>query len=68
MINSPSIIVLAGGLARAGDLIFKKTKEYFEKHLIKTYKNQIDIVPSALMDQNPAVLGAAALAWNELNH
>ncbi len=66
MLTAPEAFIFCGGLARASDLLFARTKKYMEMHLIENFKNQIQILPSG-MDNNPAVLGAAALAWKEIN-
>jgi len=63
---SPSKIFLFGGLARAGRWIINPTKRSMEKHLLPIYRDKIDIVPSALLNKNIAVLGAAALSWKRL--
>ena len=63
---SPKEIFLFGGLAKAGKWIFNPTKASMEKHLLPIFKDKINIRPSALQDKNIAVLGAAALIWNEL--
>ena len=66
MHTSPEAIFLFGGLAAAGDLIFIPTKKYMEDFLLPIFKNKIKLMPSALQDKNIAVLGAAALMWNDL--
>jgi glucokinase len=38
-----------------------------EEHLLPIYRNKINILPSALLEKNIAVLGAAALIWKQLN-
>jgi glucokinase len=63
---SPSRIFLFGGLAKAGKWIIEPTKKSMEEHLLPIYRNKIEIAPSALLDRNIAVLGAAALIWNRL--
>jgi glucokinase len=63
---SPEAIILFGGLAGAGDFIFKPTKKYMEEYLLNIFKNKVRLLPSALPESNAAVLGAAALIWNEL--
>jgi glucokinase len=65
--SRPEAFILFGGLAAAGDLIMKPAKKYMEEHLLITFKNKIKILLSGLADGNSAVLGAAALAWNELD-
>jgi glucokinase len=65
-IFSPEAIFLLGGLAKAGDLLFKSTKEYMEQYMFQIFKNKVSILPSALEGRNAAVLGASALAWKEM--
>ncbi|MCG8697571.1 MAG: ROK family protein [Bacteroidales bacterium] len=64
--TSPEAIFLLGGLAKAGDLLFEPTRRYMEESLFPIYKNKIALLPSELQDANAAILGAGALAWNEL--
>lgn len=63
--TSPEAIFLFGGLAKAGSFIFEPTIRHFEQNLLPIYRNKIKILPSGLMDQNVAVLGAASLAIKE---
>lgn len=65
---SPSRIFLFGGLAKAGKWIIEPTKKSMEEHLLPIYRNKIEIVPSALLNKNIAVLGAAALIWKRLDN
>lgn len=64
---SPSRIFLFGGLARAGKWIIDPAKKSMEDYLLPIYRQKIDIVPSALLEKNIAVLGAAALMWKKLD-
>jgi glucokinase len=64
---SPSKIFLFGGLAKAGKWIIDPAKKSMEEHLLPIYRDKIDIVPSALLKKNIAVLGAAALIWKRLD-
>lgn len=66
MLTAPEAFIFCGGLANASELLFEQTKKYMEMHLIENFRGQIKILPSG-MDNNPAVLGAAALAWMEIN-
>jgi glucokinase len=66
--TSPEAIFLFGGLANAGEYIFKPTIRSFEKNLLKIYQNKIKILPSKLKESDAAVLGAASLIWKELNN
>ncbi len=65
--TSPEAIFLFGGLALSGDYILKPTKKYMEENLLKIFKNKVKLEISGLMGKNAAVLGAAALIWNELD-
>ncbi len=64
--TSPEAIFLFGGLAMAGDFIFKPTIESFERNLLNIYKNKIKILPSQLKENDAAILGAASLILKEL--
>ncbi|MCK5856701.1 MAG: ROK family protein [Bacteroidales bacterium] len=64
-ITSPKAIVLFGGLAQSGDLIFKPTEYFMNKNLLKIYEKKVKLIPSALKSNEAALLGAAALAWKE---
>jgi glucokinase len=66
-ITSPRKIYLFGGLAQAGELLFKPTKKYMEEHLLAIYKGKIELLPSALEGVDAAILGASALAWKEIS-
>lgn len=64
---SPEAFVMFGGMANAGDLIFEPTRKYLEANLLPIYRDKIQIVVSGLKGNEAAILGAAALAWNELS-
>jgi len=65
--SSPEAFILFGGLANAGDFIFKPTHKYMEQYMLNIFKNKVKLIPSALTKGNTAVLGASALIWNELD-
>ncbi|GJM63700.1 ROK family protein [Persicobacter diffluens] len=65
--SSPEAFILFGGLANAGDLLLKPTKEYMEANMLEIFKNKIRVMPSELPGADAAVLGASSLVWNELN-
>jgi len=65
--NSPEAIFLLGGLANAREMIINPTKKYMEENLLPVFKNKVNILLSSLPDMNAGVLGAGALAWNELD-
>lgn len=64
--TSPEAIILFGGLAAAGDFIFVPTKKYLEQFLLNIFRNKVKLLPSKLPESSAAILGAAALIWNEL--
>jgi glucokinase len=64
---SPEAIILCGGLASAGDLIFNPTRRSLENHLFPVFRNKVKILPSRLAKDNPAILGAGALIWKTLD-
>jgi glucokinase len=63
---SPEAIILYGGMAAAGDLIFAPTKRSLEEHVFPIFRNKVKLLPSGLTEANSAILGAAALIWNYL--
>lgn len=63
---SPEAIILFGGLAAAGELIFAPTQRSLEEHLFPVFRNKVKLLPSKLAEGNTAVLGAGALIWNYL--
>jgi glucokinase len=64
--TSPAAIILFGGLAEAGELIFEPTKRHMEATLLNIFRGKVQLLPSGLREANAAVLGSAALIWNEL--
>jgi len=64
---SPEAIFLFGGLAAAGDYIFKPAKEHMEANLLHIFKNKVKILPSGLPMGEAAILGAGALIWHQLS-
>lgn len=65
--TSPEAIIIFGGLAKAGGLILEPTKKYMEEYMLNIFKKKVKILPSGLENGNAAVLGSAALIWNELD-
>lgn len=63
--TSPEAIFLAGGLAGAGDLLFKPTERYMNEFLFRVYRGTVQLLPSGLKAGAGAILGAAALVWSE---
>lgn len=64
---SPEAVFLFGGLAKAGELLFKPTERYLDRYVWDVYKGTFKLIMSELPENNAAVLGASALAWNEID-
>ncbi|MGV9013966.1 MAG: ROK family protein [Flavobacteriales bacterium] len=60
-ITGPERIVLFGGIARSGDLLMVPLQERFNEFLLNIYHGRVDLVTSALVEDDAAILGAAAL-------
>lgn len=63
---SPEAVILFGGLANAGELIFEPVKRHMEKNQLEMFKNKVKVLPSGLPSGDAAILGASALIWHEL--
>jgi glucokinase len=63
---SPEAIILFGGVASAGDLIFAPTKRSLEEYLLPIFRNKVELIPSGLKEGDAAVLGASALIWHDI--
>lgn len=64
--TSPEAFILFGGLSGAGSLLTDPLRNYLEHFLLPIYKNKVKILASGLEDKNIAVLGAAAIIWNQM--
>ncbi len=64
--SSPEAVFLLGGLAQAGEVLFGPVREYLDMTVQPIFKGTVKILPSGISESNAAVLGAAALALNEL--
>ncbi len=63
--SHPETIFLLGGLAKAGKWIFDPTIKYFEEAVLPYYKGKVSIEASGMINKNAAILGAAALVWDQ---
>lgn len=61
MFSSPEMVVLFGGIAKAGDLLLIPTQKAMEKNLLPIFKNKVKLVLSNLHEADAAILGASAL-------
>ncbi len=62
-ITSPQAIILFGGLAKSGELLFRPVRKYMEENLLNVFRGTVAILPSSLPEADAAILGASALAW-----
>jgi len=62
-ITRPEAIILFGGLAQAGKIIFEPTQKYMEENLLKIYQGKVKLLSSELKESDAAILGAASLIW-----
>ncbi len=61
----PEAIIIFGGLAKAGVLLFEPIKKYMELNLLDVFRNKVKVIPSGLPDTDAAILGAGALFWKK---
>lgn len=62
-IVDPQVIILTGGVSRAGKWLMDPTRESFNEHVFGNMRDRIKIVVSQMNNREREVLGAAALAW-----
>jgi glucokinase len=61
--SAPEAIILFGGLSKAGDLIMHPIVENMEKNMLNIWKGKVKVLFSELKEDDAAILGASALAW-----
>jgi len=66
-ILNPEAIFFFGGLANAGELLMDPVRRYMKDYMFPVFKGKVKLLLSGLQDKNAAVLGAAALIWEELD-
>ncbi len=66
-ITSPSHIFLFGGPVKSGKYLLEPLKKYMEEYMLFIFKDKVKLQVSALMDKNAAILGSAALIWEQLD-
>jgi len=64
--SSPEAVFLFGGLVKAGEMLLAPVRKYVDQNVMPIFRGRVKILPSGISESNAAVLGAAALAWNEL--
>jgi glucokinase len=63
MFSSPEVIVLFGGLTKAGNLLLNPTRRHMEANLLPIFQNKVKLLFSELKEADAAILGASALVW-----
>lgn len=64
---SPQAIILTGGLTKAGDLLLDPTRAAMEERLFHMFRGKVKLMISEVGGEHDAILGAAALAWQEFD-
>ena len=64
-IFNPEIVIIGGGIARAGDLILNPLKKEVKRRVMPSFEGTYEIVISKLLDDS-GVLGAASVALERL--
>ena len=59
------LLILFGGLSKAGKLLFEPTQWFMEENMLFVFKNKVKLLPSGIQGKNAAILGASALIWQE---
>ncbi|MFH1074415.1 MAG: ROK family protein [Candidatus Firestonebacteria bacterium] len=62
---SPEVIVIGGGISKAGDILFDPIKKQFNKIGFRFLRKRVKIVPGKLSD-DAGVLGSSSLVWNHI--
>ncbi|MEI6845680.1 MAG: ROK family protein [Candidatus Firestonebacteria bacterium] len=62
---SPEMVVIGGGVSKAGDLLFKPIRKQFQEIGFSFLKKKVKIVPGKLSD-DAGVLGSSSLVWNHI--
>ena len=66
--SSPEAFILFGGLMKSGELLMEPMKKAFDESLLFIYNDKPKILVSELNEDDGAVLGASALAWENDNN
>jgi glucokinase len=64
--TSPEAFFLFGGPVAAGDVLLEPTRKAMEESLLPIFKGKVKIEASQLKEGDAAILGASALAWQEM--
>jgi len=62
---NPEMIVIGGGVSKAGDMFFEKIEEVINKHILQPSSGDLNILPVAF-GKNAALMGAFTLLLNRV--
>ncbi len=65
LLFNPEAVIFAGGLSGAGELLIRPAEESMKRNLMQNFVNSVRLLTSSLSDGDAAILGAAALIWDE---
>ncbi len=65
-VTSPEAFIFFGGLTNAGDLLMRPLKQYFNEYVLNLYQHKVQMLLSSIPKNQAAVLGAAALAIDQV--
>lgn len=65
--SDPEAFILFGGIAQSGDFFLEKVKAAFDANVLKIYQGKVEILTSALHNENAAILGVAATVYYSLD-
>ena len=63
----PEAFIIGGGVAKAGDWLFKPLREYVKNQVYAKHFAQLKILP-AMLSNEAGMVGAAAMALREAGH
>ena len=63
---NPELVVLGGGFARAGDLLFEPARRYVAEHALSPARDEVKIVP-ALLGVEAGLIGAGLAGFEALH-
>jgi glucokinase len=64
IVMNPEKIVIGGGVSKAGEVLFKPIREYYDKYALPLFTGRIEIVPASL-GNDAGVIGAAWLVHSK---
>lgn len=65
-IFDPELVIIGGGVAKAGNILFERVKKEISKRCLRTMADSVKIVPAAL-GTDAGVYGALAVAMSKCN-